>query len=114
MRPANRASNRPGLPAPRSAGWIVGRVALAAIALAGLSFAIQGGEYGTTDLIRQRSELADQRAAVQHAEHRRDSLARYLRAVETDPRTQERVAREEFGMVKPGEILYRFAEQGER
>ena len=96
MPPAKRASSRgPSPSGPRSAGWIVGRVVLAALAVAALSFAIQGGEYGTTDLIRQHGELAEQRAAVEHAEYRRDSLVQYLHAVETDPRTQERIAREE-------------------
>ncbi|MBI2537005.1 MAG: septum formation initiator family protein, partial [Gemmatimonadetes bacterium] len=28
-------------------------------------------------------------------------------AIERDPATQERVARELFGMIRPGEILYR-------
>jgi cell division protein FtsB len=36
-----------------------------------------------------------------------DSLAQAATAIERDPRVQERVARERFGMIKKGEFLYR-------
>jgi hypothetical protein len=36
-----------------------------------------------------------------------DSLERVATAIERDPRTQERVARERFGMIRQGERLYR-------
>jgi cell division protein FtsB len=36
-----------------------------------------------------------------------DSLQKEAEALETDPAAQERVAREAFGMLRPGEILYR-------
>jgi cell division protein FtsB len=40
-----------------------------------------------------------------------DSLERRKRAIRTDAAAQERIAREEFGMVKgEKELLYRFAE----
>jgi cell division protein FtsB len=40
-----------------------------------------------------------------------DSLNRHLRAVKTDSATQERIAREEFGMVRgEKEMLYRFGD----
>jgi cell division protein FtsB len=96
--------------APRSAGWIFGRVALAAAVIAAVMFAVQGGEYGTTDLIGQRGTLARERASVDSLEKRVAELDALKKAIERDPVTQERIAREEFGMVKPGEVLYRFTE----
>jgi cell division protein FtsB len=36
-----------------------------------------------------------------------DSLTRAAVGLELDPRVQERVARERFGMIKKGEFLYR-------
>ena len=36
-----------------------------------------------------------------------DSLERAAKAIEQDPRTQERVAREAFGMIRKGEHLFR-------
>ena len=71
--------------------------ALAALAFA-LYFAIQGGEYGTTDLLQLRNEEAQERADVARLEQVVDSLERVARAIENDPRTQERVARESFAL----------------
>ena len=36
-----------------------------------------------------------------------DSLEKEAVAIERDPRVQERVAREAFGMIREGEFLYR-------
>ena len=82
-----------------------------AVGLAALLFAIQGGEYGTSDLFHQRARRTRLRAAVDSLRHEVDSLTALRRAVATDPALQERIAREEFGMVRGDkELLYRFAE----
>ena len=70
-------------------------------------FALLGGEYGTFDWLTLRRQVAEERDAVADLEAEIDSLARVARALETDPAAQERAAREEFGMIKDGEILYR-------
>ena len=76
-------------------------------------WALQGGEYGTTDLFRQRERRAALQAEVDSLERGVDSLRAYKRALQTDPALQERIAREEFGMVRGDrEVLYRFAEPG--
>jgi cell division protein FtsB len=80
--------------------------ALAALAFA-LYFALQGGAYGTTDLLQLRSEEEQEEAEVARLRQVVDSLERAARAIEHDPRTQERVARESFGMIKKGEFLFR-------
>ncbi len=80
--------------------------ALAAIAFA-LYFAIQGGEYGTTDLLQLRDEARQEGAEVARLQHVVDSLEFAAKAIENDPRTQERVARESFGMIRKGEYLFR-------
>ena len=69
--------------------------------------AVLAGEYSTFDWLTLRRQLADERDAVQALRAELDSLARVARALESDPATQERVAREEFGMIRNGEILYR-------
>lgn len=73
-------------------------------------FAIEGGEYGTADLIRQRRQGAALRSEIDSLTRVVDSLRKYRHLVLTDPKTQERIAREEFGMVRGRELLYRFAE----
>jgi cell division protein FtsB len=80
--------------------------ALAALAFA-LYFAVQGGEYGTFDLIQLRDTERLERAKVLELRAMVDSLTREAAAVERDPRVQERVAREQFGMIRRGEFLYR-------
>ena len=84
---------------------------LAAVVLGVGWFAVQGGEYGTSDLVRQRRRMGVLRHEVDSLQRQVDSLSRWKRAIETDPVVQERLAREEFGMVKGDkEMLYRFAE----
>jgi cell division protein FtsB len=71
---------------------------------------VQGGEYGTLDLWRQRQHRSALRARIDTLRHQVDSLTRLVHAIQTDPATQERIAREEFGMVRGSkELLYRFA-----
>ena len=70
-----------------------------------------GGEYGTSDLFRQRERRRRLQAEMDTLQREVDSLTAWKRAVATDPAVQERIAREEFGMVRGDkEVLYRFAE----
>ena len=85
-----------------------GRLILYALAAGAVYFAIQGGEYGTSDLVRQRIEKRRLTATIDSLAREVDSLKKYRKAVETDPKTQERIAREQWGMVRAGEILYLF------
>jgi len=76
-----------------------------------LIYALQGGEYSTTALLSQRARAKRMRASMDSLRHEIDSLAKVKKAVQADPTVQERIAREEFGMVRGNkEILYRFAE----
>jgi cell division protein FtsB len=73
-------------------------------------FAIEGGEYGTADLWRQKGRRDRVEAEIDTLKRVVDSLQRYKQRVLTDAATQERIAREEFGMIRGKELLYRFAE----
>lgn len=84
---------------PRLAG-LAGAVVLFALA-------VWGGEYGTGDWLTMRRQLADEREKVAALQVEVDSLAKAAKDLETNPAVQERVAREEFGMIRDGEILYR-------
>ena len=89
----------------------VKRLLVAAGVLGALWFAIEGGEYGTRDLIQQKRRRARLQSQIDSAQHVVDSLRRYRKRLETDPVLQERIAREEFGMVRgPNEVIYRFAD----
>ena len=74
-------------------------------------FAVQGGEYATTDLWHQRARERALTASVDSLQHDVDSLRTLERRLRTDPVLQEAVAREEFGMVRGDrELLYRFTD----
>ena len=106
---AGKASARRASGGPLTPKQIIGRVVALSFVLAVVAFAVQGGEYGTTDLLRQRRQIARERVVVDSLEKGVADLKTLKKAVESDPATQERIAREEFGMVKGDkEILYRF------
>jgi cell division protein FtsB len=82
-----------------------------ALILGALFFAVQGGEYSTRDLYVLRSKTTRLTREVDSLQRKVDSLGRYLKLVKSDSATQERIAREEFGMVRGDkEILYRFGD----
>jgi len=86
------------------------RILFWAVMIAALVFAVQGGEWGTSDLLSQRARAIRLRAQIDTLTRDVDSLARVKKAILTDPVVQERIAREEFGMVRGDkELLYRFA-----
>lgn len=80
--------------------FVLGLFALAA-------FALLAGEFGTFDWLTLRRQVAEEQAAIADLKIEVDSLERLARALETDPAAQERAAREGFGMIRDGEILYR-------
>lgn len=82
-----------------------------AVILGALFFAVQGGEYSTRDLFVLRSKTTRLTHEVDSLQRKVDSLGRFLKLVKGDSATQERIAREEFGMVRGDkEILYRFGD----
>ena len=89
---------------------MIRRVLFWCVVIAAIVFAVQGGEWGTDDLLEQRSRSIRLRAQIDSLRHDVDSLARVKQAILTDATVQERIAREEFGMVRGDkELLYRFA-----
>ena len=92
----------------------LGRFIWIAVIAGAVIFAIQAGEYTTADLVRQRFEERRLERSIDSLRVINDSLEKALDAALNDPATQERIAREEFGMVRGDrEILYRFAEPAE-
>jgi cell division protein FtsB len=83
------------------------RVAGIAGAVGLLALAVWGGEYGTADWVTIRRQLADERVRVAQLQVEIDSLTKLVKDLETNPAVQERVAREQFGMIRDGEVLYR-------
>ncbi len=78
-------------------------------ALVGLSvyFALFGGEYSVFEVRRIRVENLELEQRLTEAERANDSLRTWVEALETDSATIERLAREQYGMIRGGEVLYR-------
>ncbi len=86
----------------------MGRLIFWLLAVGAMVFALQGGEYSTRDLWKQRHLKQKLTAETDSLQREVDSLRREAHAVLTDPSTQERIAREQYGMVRGDkEILYR-------
>ena len=78
-----------------------------AVALAAVAFAIEGGEFGTSDVVRQQGRKERLQAEVEAMRVEVESLRAEVRSVSTDDARLERIAREQFGMVKGDkEVLY--------
>src|SRR5512141_1520532 len=87
---------------------MVARLVFWVLAIGALVFALQGGEYGTLDLWRQRKFKMRLISETDSLSRQVDSLRREAHAVLTDRATQERIAREQYGMIRGDkEILYR-------
>jgi len=87
---------------------LVQRIAWSVGVLAVVVYAIIGGEYGTADLLAQRDRKTALAQDVAELEQDVDSLRAELNAVTNDPARLERMAREEWGMVRgEKELLYR-------
>jgi cell division protein FtsB len=95
---------------------IIGRRLAWVVLVAAVVFLFQGGEYSTVDWLELRRQEREEEARVAELERVVDSLERLARAIATDRRTQERIARETFGMIGKGEHLFRLLppEEGSR
>ena len=70
------------------------------------------GEYSTFDWLQLRRQVAEERRALQDLRVALDSLSRLAHDLETNRAAQERAARERFGMIRNGELLYRLVPPG--
>lgn len=78
-----------------------------------LYYAVFGGEYSLPDMARLRGLRAREQAAVDSVRRQLDSLRARGDSLERDSAALERIARERYGMIRDGEVLYRFAEPPE-
>ncbi len=87
------------------------RLVMSMVVVAVAYFAVQGGEFSTTDLWKQRTKRRMLRVAIDSLRRNVDSLQALKRQLGNDPALQERVAREVNGMVRGDkELLYRFTD----
>ena len=88
----------------------VRRVILPALLGLALYYALFGGDYSVFELRRARIEREREAAALAERRRQIDSLRAWADSLNVDSATLERIARERFGMIREGELLYRYAE----
>jgi len=71
-------------------------------------FVIFGGEYSLVELRRVKDELELERQRLVDVQSEVERLRARVDSLENDSATIERIAREKWGMIRPGEKLYRF------
>jgi cell division protein FtsB len=84
--------------------------AIVAMLLLAAYFAVFGGESSIFDVRRLQKTEAASSASLAVRQAAIDSLQALANHIESDPVEIERVARENYGMIRDGEILYRFRE----
>jgi cell division protein FtsB len=88
----------------------IGRVLLPALLGLAIYYAVFGGEYSLLELRRAKREIAQQEQELSLLRRSVDSLTAWVDSLQNDSATLERLARERFGMIRDGEVLYRLAE----
>jgi cell division protein FtsB len=100
---------RPATASPLPAGTRLGRwrAVVAAVGLVALAAYLIGGDDGFYSLVDRRRELRQLEARVDTLAAQNDSLKQVLWRLENDLEYVEKVAREEYGMSRQGEHVYR-------
>ncbi len=89
------------------AGGQVVTVALA-LAIAGVTASTLLGEHGIAHLLRLRAERRELGRAAFTLLHANERLRDDIHRLRSDDLYLERLARQQFGLVKPNEVVYRF------
>jgi cell division protein FtsB len=88
----------------------VKRLVVPAALLLAAYWAVFGGEYSVFEVRRARLARDAEAAELERLQREIDSLGVLADSLADDPALLERLARERYGMIKDGEILYRFTE----
>ncbi|HAR98097.1 MAG TPA: hypothetical protein DCS11_04210 [Syntrophus sp. (in: bacteria)] len=73
-----------------------------------MALIISFGNRGLVDNYKMQEKLQDLEKANENISDANGELKRTIMLLRSDPATIERIARDELGMVKPGDFVYRF------
>jgi cell division protein FtsB len=65
------------------------------------------GAHGFLAMRRTEKEVLQLQDEIDRLNHENQALAQQVNALKTDPEAIERVAREEMGLAKPGELIFK-------
>jgi len=91
---------------------VVRRLVMSGVLAVAGYYALFGGEYTALDMRQVHGEITVAEETLERLLQVTDSLSARADSLEHDDRTLEKLARERFGMIRDGEILYRFALEG--
>ncbi len=83
------------------------KVVAALVAAAAWGYLLYAADGGWLDLQESGARLAELEAEVARLEARNDSMRQVLHRLQNDPAYLEKLAREQYGMARPGERVYR-------
>lgn len=92
----NSPSNTPRLKA----------LAVAALVVGGIVYGVLRDEEGVMHVFRERSRLQDLSHSVSTLKEENNKLRAEIKALREDPRAVEKLAREDLGLSKEGEIVF--------
>ena len=89
---------------------MIRRILLGLVVLTVIWFAVQGGQFGSWDLWKQSREKKQLQLEIDSLQRRVDSLKKYRARLDTDRELQEKLARENVGMVRGDkELVYQLS-----
>jgi cell division protein FtsB len=65
------------------------------------------GAHGYLAMRRSEKQIQELRGEIERLNHENQALADHVNALKTDPDTIEKIAREEMGLAKPGEMIFK-------
>ena len=70
------------------------------------------GTHGFIAMRRTQREIEQIRDEIGRINNENKSLADQVNSLKTDPKAIERIAREEMGLARPGELIYKLPDSG--
>lgn len=71
------------------------------------------GSHGLLAMRRTQAQVQELRGEIDRLNHENGDLSKQVQALRTDPKAVERIAREEMGLARPGEIIFKLPEQSQ-
>lgn len=69
------------------------------------------GDHGLLAMRRTQSQMKELRGQIDRLNQENSDLSKQVQALRTDPKAVERIAREEMGLARPGEMIFRLPDQ---
>jgi cell division protein FtsB len=109
---ARRPARRPGFLATHALPWLRAqwRVVLGLTLLVVFVHDVFG-EKGVLAMRRSQQEVEKLQQEIQKLNEENENLADHVQRLKTDPELIERIAREQMGLARPGEYVYKLPQQ---